>query len=308
MCNNCHNELIFKPKDDCFEVETIKCDEGCENVIPTDCVFHNIDGDDQSAKLPHIGVYAGTSLRYILKQINKKFGEYLSADFSAFNMHGMNSSLPIDNLKTFVEATTANLKVLKDTDVQLASQIEGLSTQIQLLGEVVNVLNKPEISNSKLNIASTDTLKAVLSKIVTYVDSINIQLSQDYDFQNSETVEFSTSGKSVTASVKISEKSSNRAVLEEDGLYVTDSSISATLSTINSDPQLKALFTSMVKNNFPCFYYDIMSSKNQNILYINCIGDEVKATANAGKLLSLKDVRRMITVPEAGLTITFKGI
>jgi hypothetical protein len=307
MCNNCDKKLIYPVKDNCFQVEDTKCDVGCEQVLSTECIFHNINNDDQSSKLTNIGVYAGASLSYIIKQINKKFGEYLSADFSAFNMNGLNSSIPIDDLKSFVESVTAALKVLRENDLSLATQIDSLSESLSNLQTLVIANNKPQISSSDLNISNTNTVKEVLEKIISYIEDLEIT-SNEYDFQDSESVEFSKSGNSVTANFKISEKAGNRIVLEEDGAYATDSSVTSTLNIINSDPNLKALFTDLVKSSLPCFYFDILSTKNQNVSYFNCLGDKVAVTIPANKVVSLTDVRRIITVPGAELTITFKGI
>lgn len=310
MCNNCHQESEkYRYKDDCFQVEQTRCDEGCPETHSTDCIFHNIDGEDQSAALPHLGIYAGTSLTYILKQINKKFGEYVTADFSGFNMNGIDEGLTIDTLKSFVEAVTASLKVLKTNDNTLGNKISTLTTSLESLLTLVDTYNKPELSSAKLNVNSGDTVKAVLSKLITYIESISSSVQEaNYSFQDSESIEFSTSGNAVTAIVKVSEKSGNRAFLEEDGIYVTDSSVTALLNAISTDSSLKETFTGIVKSTFPCFYYDLLSAKNQVISYINCVGDVVSVTAKANQVLQLKDVRRILTVAGAELTITFKGI
>lgn len=308
MCKNCNEHKDCNKLAHCIEViNPISCDKGCETTSTTDCIFHNINNDDQSAKLPNIGIPLGTTLKYILKAIDRKLGEAINTNFKLFNMHGLNTNIEITNIQEFVEAITAALKTNGDFTTLLSDELEALGEVVSALTETVELNNNPNLSNSALNINTTDTVSIVLGKLITYLNDLPEPIAPK-NFENSDTITFSSNTTTVTADLKLSAQSGNRGIILEDGFYVTDPSISYILESIRTNPELKVLFTNLINGSFPPFSYDIMSTTNQAITYINRYNTEVTVTAQANKLLVLNDVKKIITNPVTGLTITFKGI
>ena len=297
-CNKCK-----PPVDDCFEIDKVKCDEGCDLHLSTDCIFHTTYTD---GFLPNIGIKGGSSLRYILKQIDKKLGMFSGADFSVFNLHDLNLTIEIKTLQQFAEAITKLTEELKLKDADLETDITAFSLDVDDINEAIDNIIKIAVSNSTLGINNTDELKQVLIKIISYVEDIQIPVEKSFD--DSRSIQFGGNNKTVLAEVKISANPGNTIVLNDDGLYSAHISTSTILNSINTNPELKELFKSLVTQSFPALAYDIMSSTNTPIKYINSLGDEVTVTAKANFLLKLVDVKNIITPPTNSLSITFKGI
>lgn len=293
-CNKCK-------EDKCFEIESPDCDDGCSQIIPTNCIHHNVDGNS-SSKLFNLKIVKGASLNYILKAIDEQLSLLLSADYSSFNLQ--DELADITNNKEFVEYISLRLKNLEDKHLEIVEDVEEINatlSEIMLsLDEIINI----SVSSSKLNINTSDDLQLVLNKLIQFIEDISIPTP--LQFEDSSTVDFSTMGNKISADVILSEQAGNTLRKLDDGLYSSNPSVSSLLNTINTNPELKNLFNSLVL--YPSFKFDIMSDSNRNITYINQIGVEVVATAKKDVLLQLTDVREIITIPVAGLNITFKGI
>ncbi len=296
-CTNCNKQ------DDCFEVVTSKCDEGCKDIVLTDCIFHNTNGD---AKLFNLGITTGTQLKYILLALDKKLENTLISNFSGFNMHGLNLETEILTLQEFVEAVTLQTKELKDDIVELDAETASINLNLDDLTELVGSIININVSNTELNINSTDEIRVVINKILSYLD--DFEIPDPIVFNDSETVEFSQSGNAVIADIKISQEIGNTLLKRDDGLYTAHLSISSILSKINADASLKSAFSALVLQSFPCFSFDIMATSNSPIKYVNCLGTEVTVTAKSNILLKLTDVKSIITSPSENIVITFKGI
>lgn len=300
MCHNC------PPKKNCFEVEVPHCDEGCKDVLSTDCIFHNITNEDQSAKLFNIGVTKGSSLKYILKQIDGKLELLITTDFRSFNLNGLSGE--IETIKQFSELITLELKKLRDVNIETYENFTEIEQDLLTLFDKVDKLININVSNSELSIVSTDTLKTVLNKIIDYTANININsVLVSGQFQDSDSVDFSVSGGVVRGEIKISEQQGNILSVQEDGLYATNQSISNILQQISTNPDLKAVFASLVASTTPPATYDIMSDDNTPIEYISSKGVKLTAQAKANVLLQLKDVKHIITPPNTTLRIVNKG-
>jgi len=290
--------------DKCFEIVKQACDPGCEHITDTDCVFHNLDGN-QLSKLPNIGIVAGTTLKRILKAIDEKFALTNIADFSNFNMHGLDVGTEIKTLKQFVEASTKNLQDLQIQINDWEQQLESLETDVTELGELFDTLNKINVSNSTLNINSTDELRTVINKILSYVEDLPTDLDTP-EFSSSSTISFSNSNNEYTAESVLNPDPANIIKKTDQGLYATNQAPSSILNTIQTNNTLKEQFNSII--TLPCFSFDLMASNNSPVSYVNCNGDTVNITVNANILKRLSDVRYISTPPSDILKITFKGI
>lgn len=289
---------------DCFELEEDKCAPGCDDILSTDCIFHNVSSTDQSAKLFNIGITKGASLKLILKKIDERLELLLTTDFSSFNSSNVGEN--ITNIKSFVEAINVKILSLQNKDLSLLNAQNINQENINDLSELYQNLLKINVSSSLLNINTTDEIKVVLQKILTYLENLNQSVS--LEFQDSTTVNFIPNENIITADVKLSSDEGNILISRDDGIYATSPSISSLLDAIKTNPDLKILFTELVKSSLPASKFEVMSDSNHIIKYVNSLGEDVSITAKANTLLKLSDVRLINTIPKAGLTITYKGL
>lgn len=284
---------------DCFN-DTPKCDEGCEEILSTDCIFHNIQNTDQSAKLPNIGVEKGSSLKYILKQIDGKLELLLTTDFSSFDMNDIGK---VNNIKQFSELITSKIKLLLEADedtIKALTEISGmLATLATSLNKVINI----NLSNSTLDINSTDELKEVLVKIISYIESVETTSLQ---IEDTSSVNLLYLNKTLSADLKVSQQDGNIITILEDGVFASNPSIKNLISSIKSNPGLLTMFNDLIKPSG--FEYNVMSEIVTPIKYINTQGEEIVVTAQANKLLKIRDVKRIISIPTKETIITNKGI
>lgn len=299
MCKNCKPQ----PCNNCLEIEEAKCADLCDDVLSTDCIFHNVPATDPTAKLFNIGVTKGSSLKYILKKIDARLGLLLTSDFSSYNTNGLGN---IDNIKQFIELVTAKIKTLVEKDEELTTDIENLETDLEAVSDTIEDIIKIKVSSSLININNTDELRTVLLKLISYVE--DIQMPEQLSFTDTASIAFSQSGNQVSASFKISEVSGNTLILKDDGVYNSNPSISSLLTLIKEQPELKEMFDNLVKDSIPTSNFEIMSDTNQIINYVGKGGVALTATAKANTLLKLKNVQLIKTTPTAGLQITYKGI
>lgn len=288
---------------DCFEIEEPKCGKGCDPVVNTDCIFHNVASTDQSAKLFNIGVTTGSSLKHILKQIDKKLEYLLSTDFNSFNVDSLGV---IENIKQFAEAVNSKIKELEEINTLNNSTFEIITTNLETLsstlGEVINI----DVSNSTVNVNSTDTLRAVLIKILSFLEDINNPLS--LEFEDTASINFTANSNIVSADLNISAVQGNTIRILDDGLFSVNPSITSILTAIKDNPELKALFKELVTSSLPASEFNIMSESNAIIKWRDINGIDLTSTAKANTLLKLENVRQIISAPTTGLTITYKGI
>lgn len=301
MCHNCEEQKV----ENCFEIETPKCDEGCENITSTDCIFHNISNTDQSAKLFNIGVTKGSSLKYILKKIDSKLELLLTTDFSAFNLNGLEGE--IRTIKEFSELITSELKKLRIINAENIETFEEIDKDLEDLDEILTDVVNINVSNSTLNITSTDKLKTVLNKILSYVEDINTSILTTDQFDNSESIALSVTQGIVRADVIVSPESGNILSIKEQGLYATSPSVTSLLKAIKDNPSLLNTFSALVNSVSEGLRFEIMSETNTPIKYINLQGVELVETAKANILLTLTGVKRVLTTPSSSLQITNKG-
>lgn len=303
-CTNCKNEIPKTYKENCFEIEGNKnCDPGCKSIVDTDCVFFNTKRSPL-LKLPNIGIYDSVALSYLFREIDEKFGQTNIADFSKFNLNGLDVGTTIKTLKQFSEAITLQIKNIKDKQTENDVELEELNSLIEDLSSVVDSLVQINVSNTTLNINSTDDLRTVLNKILSYVEDIDTDNS--IEFTDSSTINFTSSGGNFIAESIINPAVNNIIKSTDEGLYATYKPTSETLNDVKNSNVLQDTFNSLVK--FPPFIYDILSSENNsNIRYVTDNGQEVTVVAQKDKLLHLTNVRRVITSPSKTLTITFKG-
>lgn len=292
MCNDCYKES------NCFEVDGNPCDEGCKIHLDTDCISYG----QNNTKLFNIGITKGTSLSHILKLINDKLGLLLTADFSKYDMNGLNIENKIFSIKDFVFYITKKVKELENSNASLIELTESLDEDIESLTDLINEINIPGISNSDLDINNTDSIKDVLIKIINNLSTNN----QELEFNDSDSISFSKTNNSILASVKLSEDAGNIIKINEDGLYASNISITTLLNLISTNPALSTKLNNLIKPH--PLKYDIMSESTQIIKYINTLGDEVSVTAKANILLKLENVKTILTAPTTSLVITFKGI
>lgn len=297
-CTNCKS-------DDCFEVDSQDCAKGCNEPVDTDCVFLNLSNKTAS-KLPNIGITKGSTLTYVLKKFDDLLGNSASANFSTFNLNGLNVGTEIKTLKQFSEAITLLLKNIDGKFPSLAEDIEDLSEDLESLTSLLESLIKINVSNSTLQVNSTDEIRTVINKIMSYLE--DIEIPSQLEFKDSNTIEFNYSSSQVSGDVKIDPDPNNIISKTDEGLYAANRSVSSILDSIKNNETLKAVFSTLVSEALPCFSFDIMSNTNSPIKYINCLGTEVTTTARANVLLKLTDVKRIITAPSESLKITFKGI
>lgn len=303
-CTNCKNE-IPEYKDNCFEIDGNKdCDPGCKNGISdADCVFYNSKGTPL-LRLPNIGVFDSISLSYLFRKIDEKFSQTGVADFSKFNLNGLDLEKEIKTLKQFSEEVSLQIKNIKEKQAVTEEDIESLEESISDLSDVVDELININVSNTTLNINSTDDLRTVINKILSYVEDIDVDNS--IEFTDSTSINVTSSGNSFIAESIINPSSNNIIKSTDEGLYATYKPTSETLNDIRNNSTLKDVFNTLVE--FPAFIYDIYSSEtNQNIKYITNTGQEVNVVAQKDKLLHLTNVRQVLTSPSKTLTITFKG-
>lgn len=286
--------------DKCFEVEEQTCSKGCDPVVTTDCIFHDVKGP--AAKLYNLGVLEGSSLTYILKQIDKRLELMLTTDFSSFNMYGLSND--ISTIKEFVEMITKKVTEqetqIKISNINLEDAVKDIADLVDVLDGVIEI----GLSSSKLGINTTDDINAVIKKLVGYLE--NFTAVNTISFDNSNSISYSKVGSKVLSEVKLSEVSGQTLQILDDGLYTANPSVTGILNAIKDNPELTTIFKSLI--SFPPFKFDIMSDENRPIKYVNEQGDTVTATARANTLLKLTDVKEIITSPITGLTITFKGI
>lgn len=294
-------------KDNCFEVEEPKCSVGCDHPTDAGCVFFNLS-KDQLLKLPNLGILSGTTLEYILRKIDEKLGSTTVADFSTFNLHNLSIGNEIKTLKQFSEAITLHQKNQDDAQKETSDSLLILKEDLDDLTSLIDEVDKPELSDTVVGVNNTDDIKQVLSKILTYIGSIGVA-SSTLHFSDSETISFSQSTTGVTAGVKLSPEGNNIILETAEGLYAAHKSTGSILKDIQDSETLKATFNTLVRNAIPCFSFDIINSNPDTIIqYINCIGDTAKATAQKDVVLSLSNVRKVVTPPSRTLSITFKGI
>lgn len=299
MCNDCDKTT------NCFEVDTGDCNKGCEDVLSTDCIFHNILNDNQSSKLYNIGVTKGTSLSRILKSIDEKLSQLLTSDFSKYDMNGLNIENNIFNIKDFVFQITKKVKELEEKNADVVEITDQLNDDLSDLTEQVEAIVNIGISNSELNINNTDSIEVVLNKIIAGLTTLEVI---EYESDDTASIKMQISNGVISADVKISDIDANIISIQDDGLYATHQSTTAILKSINDSAALQKTFTGLVNKGFPSFSFDIMAATNQIVKYINILGEEVPVTAKANTLLKLTDVKRIVSVPSTNLTITFKGI
>lgn len=302
-CTNCTK--IPEHKDNCFDIEgNNDCDPGCPNGISdTDCVFYNTK---RSAllKLPNLGIFDSVSLSYLFRKIDEKFANSAFADFSKFDLHGLDVGTAIKTLKQFSEEITLQLKNVKDLQSLTEDEIEELNSLVEDVSTIVDALVNINVSNSTLNINSTDDLRTVINKILSYVEDINTDNS--ITFSDSETINVTSSGSEFILEVNIDSSVNNIIKKTGEGLYATYKPTGETLNDIKNNTTLKTTFNSLVQ--YPAFIFDIFSTGvNSNVKYIASNGQEVIVIAEKDKLLHLTDVRQIITSPSKTLTITFKG-
>lgn len=302
-CKNC--STVPEYKNNCFEITGDKnCDPGCESILDTDCVFYN-SLNSSLLKLPNLGIYGATAISYLIRTIDEKFGQTNIADFSKFNLNGLDVGIEIKTLKQFSEAISLQVKNIKEKQVVDEESISDLEELVDALSDVIDSVININVSNTTLNINSTDKLQTVINKILSYVEDIDTDNS--IEFTDSTSVNVTSSGNSFVAEVVVSSDSNNIIKSTEEGLYASYKPTSDTLNDIKNNTILKNTFNSLVE--LPAFIYDIFSSENNsNIKYISVTGQEINAVAQKDKLLHLTDVRQIITSPSKTLTITFKGI
>lgn len=302
-CTNCNK--IPEHIDNCFEIEgDNNCDPGCPNGISdTDCVFYNTKRSTL-LKLPNLGIFDSVSLSFLFRKIDEKFANSGFADFSKFDLHDLDVGVTIKTLKQFSEEITLQLKNVKDKQILTEDEIEELNGLVEDISSVVDSLVNINVSNSTLNINSTDDLRTVINKILSYVEDINTDNS--ITFSDSETINVTSSGNEFIAEVNIDSSTNNIIKKTEEGLYATYKPTSETLNDIKNSTTLKTTFNSLVE--FPPLIFDIFSTGvNSNIKYVASNGQEVTVIAEKDKLLHLTNVRQIITSPSKTLTITFKG-
>lgn len=288
---------------DCFEIENSLCGKGCDPVVSTDCIFHNVASTDQSAKLFNIGVTTGASLKHILKKIDDQLELLLTTDFASFNMSGLGE---VSNIKQFAEAVATKIKELYYKDILIDQTFEVIATNLTALSDQITSINNIDVSSSVVNVNSTDTLKAVLIKILSFLEDINNPL--ELEFEDTNSIKFTTNSNIISADVNISATSGNTIQLLDDGLYAVNPSITSILEAIKTIPELKELFSSLVTSSLPSSKFEIMSEYNQIIKYLDSNNETLTVTAKANTLLKLKDVKQIISTPTTGLTITYKGL
>lgn len=293
-------------KNNCFELEEPKCKTGCDENIKSGCVFFNLDGD-QTLRLVNLGILSSTSLDYILKKIDDQFGQSQNANFSLFNLHGLNVGTEIKTLKQFVEAITLKQSEDEESIKENSDLLDILKDDLLALQKELSDLNSPSISNLKVGVNNTDDIKEVLVKILSYISSLSEPVETTY--QDSETIDFSASGNEVTANVVLDDDPNNIIKNTGKGIYAAHKSTSSVLQNIKDSNQLKSQFKDLVVSSLPCFAFDILNSDSDTIIkYINCNGDDASDTARKNILLPLENVRRVVTSPTKTLAITFKGI
>lgn len=293
-CQSCKEEQ-------CLEVVNLPCDDGCPDIVNTDCIYHNVDVNT-SSKLFNLGIVSGASLNHILKSIDERLSLILTADYGAYNFQDPTAN--ITNNKEFVEYISLRIKKIEDQDKISAESLLEIDKVLCNVLELLDKIIHTGTSSSRLNINTTDKLSDVIKKIVEHLEDLVIPSATQ--FQNGVTVKFVPSGNKVSSEVILSEMTGNTLRVVEDGLYSSNPSVTSLLKLIKDNPELQNLFNSLV--SYPSFKFDIMSDTNRYIEYINNLGEKVTETAKKDVLLKLSDVKTILTIPVSGLTITFKGI
>lgn len=163
-CNSSNN-IVY------YSVTNSTCTTGtssCSMQVDASCTYYT------GANLTSIGVNANTTLQDALVALNTTISEITGINWDEFDYSCLDAVTPITTAEEFAETISAYVCTL-NTEVETFIDTT-YATDKTAIEASITAINEPELSSTSIGVVDTDTIKQVLTKILTNLSGVNTSI------------------------------------------------------------------------------------------------------------------------------------